>query len=33
MKKQSLWIDTSSPQDFPKLRGQVKVDVLVVGAE
>lgn len=31
MKKQSLWIDTSSPQDFPKLRGRVKVDVLVVG--
>ncbi|MGB9274174.1 MAG: FAD-dependent oxidoreductase [Terrimicrobiaceae bacterium] len=31
MKKQSLWIDTSPPQDFPQLRGRVVVDVLVVG--
>jgi glycine/D-amino acid oxidase-like deaminating enzyme/nitrite reductase/ring-hydroxylating ferredoxin subunit len=31
MKKQSLWIDTSTPQDFPQLRGRVEVDVLVVG--
>ena len=31
MKKQSLWLDTSDPPDFPKLQGRVTVDVLVVG--
>jgi glycine/D-amino acid oxidase-like deaminating enzyme/nitrite reductase/ring-hydroxylating ferredoxin subunit len=31
MKKQSLWIDTSPHEEFPQLRGQVDVDVLVVG--
>jgi glycine/D-amino acid oxidase-like deaminating enzyme/nitrite reductase/ring-hydroxylating ferredoxin subunit len=31
MKKQSLWLDTSPPQDFPQLKGRVEVDVLVVG--
>lgn len=31
MKKQSLWLDTASAEDFPSLSGQVEVDVLVVG--
>ena len=31
MKKRSLWIDTSSSPDFPKLQGRVAVDVVVVG--
>jgi glycine/D-amino acid oxidase-like deaminating enzyme len=31
VKKQSLWIDTSPPQDFPSLQGRVDVDILVVG--
>jgi glycine/D-amino acid oxidase-like deaminating enzyme/nitrite reductase/ring-hydroxylating ferredoxin subunit len=31
MKNESLWLDTSTGPDFPQLRGQVKVDVLVVG--
>jgi glycine/D-amino acid oxidase-like deaminating enzyme/nitrite reductase/ring-hydroxylating ferredoxin subunit len=31
MKKQSLWIDTSPPKDFPQLQGRVNVDVLVIG--
>jgi glycine/D-amino acid oxidase-like deaminating enzyme/nitrite reductase/ring-hydroxylating ferredoxin subunit len=31
MKKQSLWTDTVLPKDFPQLKGQMEVDVLVVG--
>ena len=31
MKKLSLWLDTSAPPDFPKLRGRVAADVVVVG--
>ena len=31
MKKQSLWLATSSAPDFPKLEGRVEVDVVVVG--
>ena len=31
MKKLSLWLDTSAPPDFPKLKGRVAVDVVVVG--
>jgi glycine/D-amino acid oxidase-like deaminating enzyme len=32
MKTRSLWSDTSSTPDFPSLRGNIEVDVLVVGA-
>ncbi len=32
MKKQSLWLDTTSTPKFPKLSGRVDVDALVVGA-
>lgn len=32
MKKQSLWLDTVNPPEYPSLKGEVKVDVLVVGA-
>ena len=31
MKKQSLWLDTASPQQFSQPKGLIKVDVLVVG--
>jgi glycine/D-amino acid oxidase-like deaminating enzyme/nitrite reductase/ring-hydroxylating ferredoxin subunit len=31
MKKQSLWSDTSLAEAFPPLKGQIEVDVLVVG--
>ena len=31
MKKQSLWLDTSGPPDFPKPQGRLTVDVVVVG--
>ena len=31
MKKRSLWLDTSSSPSFPKLKGRVAVDVVVVG--
>lgn len=31
MKKQSLWLETAPPPEFPKLKGHIKVDVLVVG--
>jgi glycine/D-amino acid oxidase-like deaminating enzyme/nitrite reductase/ring-hydroxylating ferredoxin subunit len=32
MKKQSLWLDTASSQNFPQPKGVIKVDALVVGA-
>lgn len=32
MKKTPLWLDTAKAPEFPKLNGEVKVDVLVVGA-
>jgi glycine/D-amino acid oxidase-like deaminating enzyme/nitrite reductase/ring-hydroxylating ferredoxin subunit len=31
MKKQSLWLDTSPPEEFPRLQGSLEVDVLIVG--
>jgi len=31
MKKNSLWLETAPPSDFPKLQGRVEVDALIVG--
>lgn len=31
MKKESLWLDTAPPPEFPKLKGELEVDVAVVG--
>lgn len=32
MKKQSLWLDTETSPEYPKLTGEIEVDVLIVGA-